>query len=218
VRLLIPVTFAIVPSLRRFGGKKSGLKVVFSLLCAEIEKIPGNRQKSLKIRFTGEAQTQILGLRLPSLTADTGEKYVDSLPGRINHYQKTRRGAKRRGGFLIIGWEPEDQKNDPAYKNHASCCVLMISSFEPTFSTATHLRVRVSDLSGGSTVVFNGGWPGHSCVWCIPGGLVWWRAVKRLKRDSNFVESPQRTVRTQNAIIVTGIDKRTHVKIDPKQP
>jgi len=110
---------------------------------------------------------------------------------------------------LIIGWEPEDQKNDPAYKNHASCCVLMISSFEPTFSTATDLRVRVSDLSGGSTVVFNGGWPGHSCVWCIPGGLVWWRAVKRLKRDSNFVESPQRTVRTQNAIIVTGIDKRT---------
>ena len=124
----------------------------------------------------------------------------------------------RRGGFLIIGWEPEDQKNDPAYKNHASCCVLMISSFEPTFSTATDLRVRVSDLSGGSTVVFNGGWPGHSCVWCIPGGLVWWRAVKRLKRDSNFVESPQRMVRSQNAIIVTGIDKRTHVKIDPTQP
>jgi hypothetical protein len=100
VRLLIPVTFAVVPSLRRFGGKKSDLKVVFSLLCAEIEKIPENRRKSLKIRFTGEAQTQILGLRLPSLTADTGEKYVDSLPGSINHYQKTRRGAKRRGGFF----------------------------------------------------------------------------------------------------------------------
>jgi len=78
VRLLIPVTFAVVPSLRRFGGKKSDLKVVFSLLCAEIEKIPENRRKSLKIRFTGEAQTQILGLRLPLLTADTGEKYVDS--------------------------------------------------------------------------------------------------------------------------------------------
>ena len=124
---------------------------------------------------------------------------------------------RRRGGFLIIGWEPEDQKNDPAYKNHTSCCVLMISSFKPTFSSGIDLRVRVSDLSDGSTVMFNGGWPGHSCVWCIPGSLVWWRRLKCLKRGSSFVELPQRTVQAQNAIIVTGINKRTHVKIVPKQ-
>jgi len=51
----------------------------------------------------------------------------------------------------------------------------------------------------------------------IPGGLVWWRALRRLTTDLNLVESPQRTVQAQNAIIVTGINKRTHVRIVPKQ-
>ena len=32
-----------------------------------------------------------------------------------------------------------------------------------------------------------------------------------------MVESLQRTVLAQNAIIGTGINKRTHVRIDPKQ-
>ena len=194
------------------------LEVVFLLLFAEIEKNPENRRKSPKIRCPGEAQTQILGLRRPLLTADAGEKYVDPPPGRLTIIKKPAAARSAAAVFLIIGWEPEDQKNDPAYKNHASCCVFMISSFTPTFSSGIHLRVRVSDLSDGSTVMFNGGWPGHSFVWCIPGRLVWWRRLKCLKRESSFVELPRRTVQAQNAIIVTGIVKRTHVKIDPKQP
>ena len=136
------------------------------------------------------------------MTADAGEKYVDPRPGRITIIKKPAAARSAAAVFLIIGWEPEDQKNDPAYKNHTSCCVLMISSFKPTFSSGIDLRVRVSDLSDGSTVMFNGGWPGHSCVWCIPGSLVWWRRLKCLKRGSSFVELPQRTVQAQNAIIV----------------
>jgi len=78
VRLLIPVTFAPEPSLRRFGVKKSDLQLVFSLLCAEIEKIPESLGKSPKIRCTEKPQTHSFGLRRPSLTTDTGEKYVES--------------------------------------------------------------------------------------------------------------------------------------------
>ena len=37
------------------------------------------------------------------------------------------------------------------------------------------------------------------------------------KGGKPMVESPQRTVLAQNAIIGTGINKRTHVRIDPKQ-
>ena len=137
------------------------------------------------------------------------KKYVDPRPGRINHYQKTRRGAKRRGGFFDNRLGTRGPKKCPGLqKSRFLLClddfVVHADFFEwhrpacGSFRFVGWLDCNVQcRLARALLRVVYSRWFG--LVACALAS----------EKDSNFAESRQRTVQAQNAIIVTGIDKRS---------